>query len=62
MADETQHVFHHDDQTPEISVKAEKNTKGWNYEAKVTARSPEVALAMLQDLTDKLKAQYGQPE
>ena len=32
-----QYVFHHyDNDGPRVNVKAEKNTKGWNYEATVT--------------------------
>lgn len=45
---------------PRFNVKAERNSKGWNYEATVTgAHSPEEALRLLQVLTSTLEAQYG---
>jgi hypothetical protein len=61
MADE-QHVYKHEDGEPEISVKAEKNTKGYNYEAKVVVRGDaSKALEILKDTIAKLEAEYGRP-
>lgn len=57
---EDQHVYHHNDPAPTFSVKAERNTKGWNYEASVNgAQSVEDALTLLKELTTRLENQYG---
>ena len=58
-----QHIYHHNaDEGPRVSVKAEKNTKGWNYEASVSGvKSVEQALELLKAATDALQAQYGVP-
>jgi hypothetical protein len=57
-----QHVYHHNDNDgPKVNVKAEKNSKGYNWEATVTgARSVDEALDMLQEAETGLKAMYGE--
>ena len=56
-----QHFYHHNaNEGPKVSVKAEKNSKGWNYEASVSgADSVELALTLLKAATEALQAQYG---
>ena len=56
-----QHIYHHNDvDGPRVNMKAERNTKGYNYEATVTgAKTVDEALAMLSDAIAKLEAQYG---
>lgn len=56
-----QHIYHHDvNDGPRINVKAERNTKGYNYEATVTgAKTVEEGMALLNDAIAKLEAQYG---
>lgn len=57
---EETHVYHHNDEKPRISVKAEKNTKGYNYEASVTGcESVEQAMAMLDQVMQSLARTYG---
>lgn len=58
---EEQHIYHHNDfEGPRINVKAERNTKGYNYEATVTgAKTVEEAMAILNEAIAKLEAQYG---
>ena len=58
-----QHVYHHNaNDGPRVSVKAEKNSKGWNYEASISgAETVELALALLKAATEALQAQYGNP-
>lgn len=59
--DET-HVYHHNDDKPRINVKAEKNTKGYNYEASVTgAASVEEAMELLAKVMQSLQRTYGSP-
>ncbi len=43
-----------------VHVKAEKNSRGWNYEASAEAPTVERALALLREATTALKAEYGQ--
>lgn len=58
---EEQHIYHHyDNDGVRITVKVEKNTKGFNYEASVTgAKTVEEALATLKEAQAKLQATYG---
>jgi hypothetical protein len=55
-----QHVYHHyDNDGPRVSVKAEKNSKGFNYEAHVQgAKTVDEAMALLNEAVAKLKAAY----
>ena len=58
-----QNIYHHNDQTPRISVKVEKNTKGHNYEASVSnCTSPEQALELVQQVIESLRRIYGTPQ
>lgn len=56
------HVYHHSDNDgAKVSVKAEKNTKGYNWEISVSgASSVEEAMAKLKDAESQLKAEYGE--
>jgi len=59
MADET-HVIKVEDKTPEISLKVEKNSRGYNFEAKVVVRgSLDDAHQLLRDAISKLRLEYG---
>jgi len=57
-----QHIYHHSDSDgARVSVKVERNTKGFNYEVSVSgAKSVEEALALLNDAIAKLRATYGE--
>jgi len=56
-----QHIYHHyGEDKPKINVKAEKNSRGTNYEATVTgASSPDEAIALLEETMTKLAAKYS---
>ena len=58
-----QHIYHHSDSDGvRISVKVEKNTKGFNYEASVSgAKTPEEALEVVKKVQKSLELQYGGP-
>lgn len=58
---EDQNIYHHyDNDGARVSVKVEKNTKGFNYEASVSnAKSVDEAMAMLKDAQMKLQAEFG---
>jgi hypothetical protein len=62
----TLHVMHHSDHTPitpTINVKAEKNTKGYNYEASVSGcGSVEQAMTLLDTVMQSLQRTYGAPQ
>jgi hypothetical protein len=58
-----QNIYHHNDNTPRLSVKAEKNTKGYNFEASVSnAATVDEAMELLQKLTESLQRVYGNPQ
>jgi len=60
-----QHVYHANEsiQKPTISVKAEHNSRGYNYEASVVgASSVEEAMRLLQDVMQSLARVYGKRE
>jgi len=58
---EEQHIYHHSDNDgARITVKVEKNTKGFNYEASVSgAKTVDEALSLLKEAQQKLQAAYG---
>jgi hypothetical protein len=57
------HIHTWADQGPKIDIKAERNSRGYNWEIKVSgAKSTDEALAMLADADAKLKAQFAPPE
>lgn len=60
MADE-QHVYHHyDGNVAKISVKVEKNTKGFNYEVSVSDASIiDEAIALLHNTQQRLESMYS---
>ena len=46
-----------------LDIKAERNSRGYNWEIKVSgAKSIDEALAMLSETDAKLKAQFAPPE
>jgi hypothetical protein len=57
---EENHQYHHfDNDGPRVSVKVEKNSKGYNYEAHVSGcKTVDEAMALLNDAVAKLKAAY----
>jgi hypothetical protein len=48
------------DSEPKVYVKAEKNSRGYNYEASVSYSDPDQAMALLKRLMDELAAEYGE--
>ena len=58
---EEQHIYHHSDNDGvRISMKVEKNTKGFNYEASVTgAKTVEEGMTALKAAQASLEAQFG---
>ena len=61
---EEQHVYYHNDSDgPRVSVKAEKNSKGFNFEAHVQGcKTVDEAMSLLTEATEKLAAEYGVKE
>lgn len=58
---EEQHIYHHSDNDGvRISMKVEKNTKGFNYEASVSgAKTVDEAMSALKAAQGSLEAQFG---
>ena len=57
-----QHMYHHNDATPKINVKAERNSRGYNYEASITGcDTAEQAVALLDTVMQSLARVYGAP-
>jgi hypothetical protein len=56
-----QHIYHHNaNDGPRVNVKAEKNSRGVNYEATVIgAHSPEEAMALLRETVAALEKEFG---
>lgn len=61
--DTVHHVYNHfDDNGAHVSVKVERNSRGYNWEAGVSgAQSVDEAIALLTDAEAKLKKQFGEP-
>ncbi len=56
----TQHLYHHQDTTPRVAMKVEKNTKGYNWEVSVSgAGTIEEALRLLKEGNEELRKAYG---
>jgi len=54
------HVYHHQDATPVVHVKVERNSRSINWEASVTVvGSPDEAISLLGKTTDSLRRTYG---
>ena len=51
-----QHIYHHyDNDGPRVTIKLEKNTRGFNYEIAVSgAKTVDEALALLAEAKTKL--------
>ena len=63
METNDQHVYHHNDKNPSISMEVEKNTKGYNWRVKVSdVASIEEGLRLLNQGNDELKKAYGQSD
>lgn len=57
---EEQHLYHHNDQDLRVSMKIEKNSKGYNWECSVSgAKTVEEAIALLTQGENELKKVYG---
>lgn len=57
------HVHTWTDQGPKVDIKAERNSRGYNWEIKVSgAKTTDEALAILADADAKLKAQFAAPD
>jgi hypothetical protein len=56
-----EHIYHHSDNDGvRISIKVEKNTKGFNYEASISgAKNVDEAFAALRDAQYRLEKEYG---
>lgn len=59
---EDQHIYyHHDSDGPRITMKLEKNTKGYNWEVAVSgAKTVEEAMRLLKQGQEELTAAYGE--
>lgn len=59
-----QNIYHHyDNDGARISVKVEKNSRGFNYEASVSgAKTVDEAIALLGDAQKQLEAAYNQKD
>ena len=58
-----QHVYHHNDPAPRVSVKVEHNSRGYNWEASVSgASSVQEAMALLTAAEAALNGKFGAPE
>lgn len=55
------HHYHHSvDNGPSLTIKGERNTKGWNVEIGVSgARTVEEAVKLLDDLKAQAEARFG---
>lgn len=49
----------YDRQPAEISVKLEKNTKGYNWEISYRGENVDEVLARIREVNQKLMAEYG---
>ena len=57
---EDQHIYHHSEEIPRISVKVEKNSRGYNWEVSIsTAKTIEEAISLLKEAERKLAASFG---
>lgn len=61
---EDQNIYHHyDNDGARVSVKVERNSRGFNYEASVSgAKTIEEAMDLLLKAQGKLNEYYGQKE
>ena len=58
-----QHVYQHNDATARVSMKVERNSRGYNYEAGVSgATSVDEAMRLLTEAEGALKKRYGTPD
>jgi hypothetical protein len=57
MSDE--HIYRHEDETPRISMKVERNSRGYNWECGVSnCIDADAAIALLKAAEAKLKMQW----
>ena len=55
-----QNVYYHNDATPKVAMKVERNSRGFNYEASVSnCASVEEAMALLSNAEQHLRKTYG---
>jgi len=56
---EIHHYHHNDARTPVVSIKLERNTKGYNYEVSVSdANSVREALDLAYEASNELEQKY----
>lgn len=57
---ETHFYHHYDNDGARVTVKVERNTKGYNWEAAVTgAKTVDEAMVLLEDAEAKLRTKFG---
>lgn len=59
MEQEVKIVHLYDRQPAEISVKLEKNSKGYNWEISYRGENLDEVLAKIREANNKLQAEYG---
>ena len=59
MENEMKIIHLYDKQPREISVKLEKNSKGYNWEISYAGEDFETVLAKIQKIDESLKSEYG---
>lgn len=63
--DNPSEIFHYhswERKAPEVRVKLEKNSKGYNFEITASAETVDAAIALVADAEAKLRSQYGTVE
>lgn len=59
LGDQVHHFYHADLRNPTVSVKVERNTKGYNFEVSITgANSTNEALELLDTMVAALTERY----
>ena len=61
---EDQNVYHHyEDNGPRITVKVERNSKGYNWECAVSnCKDVATAMALVSEAEDRLASEYSTPD
>lgn len=60
MGNEELKIIHlYDRQDPEIQVKLEKNSKGYNWEITFKGEDADAVLAKIREVNKKLNEEYG---
>jgi hypothetical protein len=59
MEQEVKIVHLYDRQPPEVNIKLEKNSKGYNWEISYRGENLDEVLAKIREANNKLQAEYG---